>query len=45
MSDLTSELAMKEKHIIKLKDDNELLLRKISDNVVKQLETKANKVQ
>ena len=47
MNDLISELAMKEKYITKLKDDNKLLSKKISDKIVEQLETvetKADKV-
>jgi len=46
INELTSKLAIKEKEIIKLKDNEKQLCKRISENKVsiKQLETAANKV-
>ena len=38
MDELTSELTMKEKCIMKLKDENKILSKKVSENKIEQLE-------
>ena len=44
VNELTSELTVKGKDILKLRDDNKLLLKKISESKYKPCETMPDKV-